>query len=240
MLKELIVSTKFKQLFSIGIKSKNIKIFWIDNDKLSDNDPFSKLPEGVLAAGKKLKVKTWAVIVRNVPAVLKEETTVAHELAHIILDDEGYPLTNVTSDFAYREELALFLGLLNNMIHDPLVIMKLKSHGYDLRREYIKECQEGIKFLHNPYVAPSGIEEAQFIFNYVKNILENKILFDDRNSACKKFLDAYGRRFGSVKNKGEILHKMISDIGIDSPDQVRRIYEMVIEKFGLSKMVFLE
>ncbi len=232
-------SSKFKLLFTTGIRSKNVTIFWVDNNKLSDSDPFSKLPDGVLAAGKKLRAKTWVVIVRNVPADFKEETTIAHELAHIIIDNEGYPLTNVTSDFAHREEMTFFLASLNNMIHDPLVIMKLKSHGYDLRREYIQECQEGLKFLQNSYIEPSGIEEARFIFDYVKDILENKILFEDRNTACKKFLDVFGQRFGSVKIKSEILHKMISDIGIDRPDKVRRIYEIVIEKFGLSKMIFL-
>jgi hypothetical protein len=240
VLKGLMASPKFKQLFTTGIRSKNITIFWIDNNKLNESDPFPKLPVGVLAAGKKLRAKTWVVIVRNVPAEHKEETTIAHELAHIILDNEGYPLTDVTSDFVYREELTCFLASLNNMIHDPLVIMKLKSHGYDLRREYIQECQEGLKILQNTYVEPSGIKEAQFIFDYVKDILENKILFDDKNTACKKFLDVFGQRFGSVKTKSEILHKIISEIGIDSPDKVRTIYEMIIEKFGLSKMVYLD
>jgi hypothetical protein len=233
-------SDKFKKFYENEIKNENVKRHWIDNKILRHDDPLLPLPYGVLATGLKLYVNEWVICVRNVPSFLTDETVIAHELAHLKIDCEGFPLTTIDPTYCNNEEMAFFLTSLNNMIHDPLVIMKLKSYGYDLRREYIRECQEGIKILQNTNGQPTGITEAKFVFDYVKNTLENQILFGEKNTACKRYLEIFGQKFGSVKLKGDELLKMISEIGFGSPDNVHRIYVTVIEKCGLSNFIYLE
>jgi hypothetical protein len=152
VLEDLLKSSKqFKLFYNNEIEPLDITRDWIDSNLLIKTGSITSLPEGVLAAGIKLDINKWVIFVSNVPSLITDETIIAHELAHIKIENEGFPLTNINLDFCNGKEMDLFLSTLNNMIHDPLVIRKLKEYGYDLRREYILECQEGLKLLQHTF-----------------------------------------------------------------------------------------
>jgi len=55
-----------------------------------------------------------------------------------------------------------------------------------------------------------------------------------------RYLEIFGQKFGSIEVKGKELLRIISEIGFDSPDKVHRNYETIIEKFGLSGIIYME
>jgi hypothetical protein len=229
-------SDKFKDFYENEIKNENLKIYWIYNKTIGYDDPLNPLPDEVLGAGIKLNVNEWVIILRN----LNDETVIAHELAHVKINCDEFPLTCLYPKYCKDKEMTFFLTSLNNLIHDPLVIIKLKSYRYDLRREYIHECQKAIKCLQNTDYRPNGIEEIRLVFDYVKNTLEHEILFGEKKTACNQYNKIFGQKFGSVKVKGEELLILISEIGFKSPDNVHRIYNILIEKLSLSEFIYVE
>ena len=150
-------------------------------------NPGDQITTGRLAEARFLPNGYVGIIIRNNPIKLSDASIIAHELAHVVLRDGGYPLVG-----HYRgcdDSEIIYLGFsLNNMIHDPLVIKMLLNYGFDLRPEYQKECLNGIKKLkrENQY---SGIRRIIGSFIYIQDLLENKLLFLGTDGPCRKFIE---------------------------------------------------
>ena len=125
-----------------GIKIHN-KIYWLNNQLLNPED---RLPDGHYGRMYGLSNEEYVIIVNNNINSNNDIITIAHEIAHIVLKSEGYPLVGLCNGIE-NEDLFRIAFSLNNMIHDPLVNKILIQYGFDLQSEDDKELIEVIKYL---------------------------------------------------------------------------------------------
>lgn len=170
-------SPEFKLFYSAEGDRIRSPILWLHNKKLRKGD---QLQPGFLAETKTFPNGYVGIIIRNNPAKIGDSSTIAHELAHVIFGDEGFPRVGHYRGCEDQEVIKL-ASMFSNMIHDPLVIEKLLKYGYDLRLEYAKECIDGIKkFKKRPEY--SGIARIKASFLFAQSLIEYDLLFDENNN----------------------------------------------------------
>lgn len=237
----LISSERFKKFYECEFKERKVQIFWLDNARIEKKDIVSQLPEYCLAAGFCFNDHNWVITVRNVPALTSDETTIAHELAHVRLDMEGFPSFRL-NPLNTNREIEELKGFLNNMIHDPLVIIKLRSYGYDLREEYMSDCRKYLTDLSNSHLQPTGLLKLEKIFLHVQSLLENEILFDNTDTPCKEFNLRYGKKFKAVKKGARVIYEKIHALGYQNPESVLKIYKEILnmKEYNLSNFLNID
>lgn len=99
------------------------------------------LPKGIDYRSTRLPTGAQVIRLRRVPASLEDTMKIAHELQHLVLDTEGFPLTGAPPEF---ETVS---STLNSMVHDPLVDQRLKAYGFDLWHDYQSELMETFRQL---------------------------------------------------------------------------------------------
>jgi hypothetical protein len=218
-------------------KRKPLKLYWVKNSILSSQTPFAPFSSGLLACVIPIDEGIRVIVVRDVPLSLADETTIAHELAHLLIELEGFPLVKFLTSPEYSEQNQRFLLSINNMFHDPLVIRKLKSFGYDLRDEYILECREATSKLQDAIEPRGRCEGLINSFTYVQNFLENEILFKDLKNPCRENNIRFGKKYKISKKMGRRLLELIRERGYQTPDELLETYMAIIEECKLSDLV---
>jgi len=217
-------STEFKNFYETERSKIKSPLIWLQNDKLRQEDQIS---QGRLANLGELSTGYVAITVHNNPAELSDATTVAHELAHAIIREEGFPFIGPYPECRDSSVINLAFSL-NNMIHDPLVIIKLLKSGFVLREEYENECLDAIRKnnIGNKY---SGINSIVFTLFYVQQLLENELLFSDSENHCTKLIEKIEELYPANIAKGKQIFEFIRSNGFNSPDKVRQIYEKIFD-----------
>lgn len=222
----LATSISFKKFYDMERMKIQSPLIWLHNKKLRK---FDQIPEGRLAEIRTLPNGHISIIIRNNPAKITDATTIAHELAHGIDGDEGFPLIGHYPGCGDPQIIAV-ARMLNEMIHDPLVIRRLLQYGFDLQKEYQYECIGALKKLKKSGTY-TGIRLIMVTSLYVQNLLENDLLFSDADNPCKKYIERIEELHPECKIKGDEIYAFIRSNGFYSPDQVKRIYKKIYETF---------
>jgi hypothetical protein len=114
--------------------------------------------------------KTIAVIhLREIPPSLDDAVTIAHELEHLVLNAEGFPITNATYEFKW-----LCLSL-NELVSRPLINLRLQNFGLiDWCKSYDEQMEEtlnGFKQTPSSYGPTDRLTRIQWIFQYSDALL---------------------------------------------------------------------
>lgn len=229
-------SIKFKNFYETERHSIQCEIIWVFNDNLKRED---QLHEGDLSRVNWIDNSHAIIIFKNNPPIKADETTIAHEMAHMIIKERGFPLVRVidqdTSIPAYLQEQ---IFCLNNMIHDPLVISLLTSYGYDLRREYLDECKKGVRLSSKYRNNPDSILLLNMALNYVQTHLMIQILSLDKKSNCQKLQQIIASTYPGLKREADAIIQRIDRIGYNTPEKVRAVYQEIIqEHLGLEMIL---
>lgn len=227
-------SPEFKLFYKRERNNIKKSIIWVQNSSLPIDE---QLAEGHIARTYFLSNGEVVVIVRNNPCGINDSSTIAHELAHILLDEEGYPQVGHNPKFAGKKQIETLAFYLNNMIQDPLVIEKLQSYGYDLRGEYVKECKEFGEKLKSFKAPKDDLEQMFFAFLYVQCVLENRLLFGEEKTECSKNIDIIFSKLNYLALKGRKMLKIVDKYGMKDPDSVKTIYEEIINAFDLNDYI---
>ena len=228
-------SNEFKHFYETERLKISKNIYWLDKNSLK----IEALSKNHLALTLKLQDGNWAIILRKIPVPTEDETIIAHELAHIVLIEEGFP--PVWPYMGCKDhEIYQLAECLTNMIHDPLVIMKLNSHGFSLRDEYAKEYQQDLEQIKNVNMSPSGIQRIKSTLAYVQTNIEIKIIFPEGNSVWNEYIWEFRKKFSPISDKGDRMISIINKHGYQNPDSVRKIYEEIIELYQMSDIIHIK
>ena len=167
-----------------------------------------------------------SIIIHNNPAKISDAPTIAHEIAHVIAKDEGYPFIGHYPGCVDREVIYLCKNL-GEMIHDPLVIKKLLSYGFNLQKEYADDCVEGIKAIKK--INKSGIERIRVTFFFTQLLLEQDLIFEDETNPCYEYIQKLGAEYPDIMAKSREIYRYINQIGYDTPRKVRIIFDKIFE-----------
>ncbi len=226
-------SPEFKFFYSSEGNRIRSPILWLHNEKLRKGD---QLQPSFLAETKTFPNGFVGIIIRNNPAKIGDSSTIAHELAHVIFGDEGFPRIGHYRGCEDIEVITL-AGMFSNMIHDPLVIEKLLKYGYDLRQEYAKECMDGIKrFKKRPEY--TGIARIKASFLFAQSLIEYDLLFDENNNPCYECISKMDEHFPNIMKDARKIHELVKTNGIESPEKVDTLIQNVIKMHpGLSDLL---
>ena len=229
-------SPEFKNFYENERTNIKKPIIWV---KSSDLSPEEQLQKRHLARAFFFPTGEIVAIIRNNPCKLQDSSIIAHELAHFIFKEEGYPQVGHNHHYDDDRGIKLLAFTFNNAIQDPLVIKKMLSYGYDLKDEYLLECKELNEALKNPTSPKSELEEIYFAFSYLQSVLENRLLFGNEKTECSKNIETIYSKLNSVGRKGKKMLKIVDKHGIESPDSVRKIYEDIINSFSLNDYMII-
>lgn len=226
-------SPEFKYFYSTeGHKIKS-RIIWIHNKKLRKED---QIPPGHLGEARTFPNGYVGIIIQNDPVKRGDSSTIAHELAHVIFGDEGFPRIGHYRGCEDPQVIKL-ASMFSNMIHDPLVIAKLLKYGYNLRQEYTKECIDGIKGL-DKRAEYSGITRIMTSFLFAQSLIEFDILFDDKNNQCYEYITKLDEQYPNIMKDARKIYELVRSSGIESPEKVEMLIRNVLKMHpGLSEIL---
>ena len=235
ILKGLLESSKEFHAFYTGEREQiTTRIFWVWNESLN---PENRLMEGELARANWIDENNVVIIFRNNPIRISDASIIAHEMAHIVIKERGFPLVKIDPLVQGDRGFDLQVYNLNCMLHDPLVIRLLLLYGFNLADEYETEAREGLTLLPQFIEQPSGASLNIQILGFVQSHLQNQILFPYPNdtSASYNFQKQIEARLPNVAREGKSIIEFIERHGgYETPEKVRMIYgEIIRNRLGM-------
>jgi hypothetical protein len=200
--------------------------------------------EGELARANWIDEKNVVIIFRNYPLHTSDASIIAHELAHIVIKERGFPLVKIDPVFRGSPDFDLQVYTLNCMLHDPLVIQLLLHYGFRLTEEYENESRVGLNLVTQFGEDPRGTLLNNQILVFVQHHLQNQIFFPDaeNDSVSRELQRQVEARLPIVAVEGKAIIDFIDrQGGYDTPEKVRSIYKEVIQnKLGLESIMLYE
>lgn len=189
----------------------------------------TSLPAGIDYRSTQLGPGVYVVRLRRVPAVLSDAMKIAHELHHLVLWAEGFPVTGAT-----RENETLSSSL-NSMVHDPLVNTALQEYGFDPLSDYQTELKETFRQLRRQPTAPDHHLGRMFwIFNYVGKVLDWKAISLHAGAGADMFRLWFDKRYPALARDAHELLGLVEKIGYDTPEKQAQLFREIIRTYDLA------
>lgn len=176
----------------------------------------------------------YAILVKEVPIKKEDYFDVAHEIGHLILAGEGYPISKPIDDDLKKTTLCT---ILNNTILDPLINKEVKKYGFDFD-SYINK---GIK-IQLPYIKSLPSEKFLDIYNqhFIKCLIIEKILeWDllDKDEINNPFEEICKQKYMNLYKK--ILEEVeyIRNMGYDTPEKAKKILKKILNDNNMENII---
>ena len=194
------------------------------------------MPKGVnsgYSVGPSAEGTIRSIHLRKIPATKDSAFTVAHEIGHALLDEEGFPATKSEDPYSH------ICAALNSMVSDPLVNARLQRYGFDLRPPYDTETaetkrqiQSGARLLRDRFT------ELSLMIAYAANVLDWELigLVGERN----QFQEWFDSRHRRIARKGQKLLGIVRRTGFDTPEKMYRFFQEVIGRYNLSQFLAVD
>lgn len=193
----------------------------------------TKIPKGINARNT-ITTSQAFLRLKEVPCKLNEATIIAHELQHIILHEEGFPKVG------FKEPMYENLtSALSSMLEDPIVNMRIKKYGFNLREMYDNEENESINILKRLEAPTHHVERSRWIFNYVGLVLEWMVAYEDSQIETCNVSQLFQEKFPEIAQSGNKLIETIVTNEHNTPEQIKTLYLQLISEFDLNNKAFL-
>lgn len=191
------------------------------------------LPEGIDYRFSKLTTGESVIRLRCVPALAQDACKIAHELEHVVIDKEGFPIVRpVTPE---KENLS---SAISSMIEDLLVNSRLQKYGFDLQDDYETEIEMTKRQLTRFTTSPTHrLDRIHWMVNYVSYLLDWELINTGKGS--NEFKDWFDTRYPDIANRGKKLLKMVKRIGYNTPEKQSNLYREIIRRYKLDGVVFV-
>ena len=220
------ISKKFRSFYFSERGKVTDPIFWAQD--------FS-LPPGVDFSCTKLNTRELIIRFRKIPARSEDAIKVAHELQHLILSAEGFP--GVAFKDSRFEHISSSMG---SMVLDPLVNARLKTHGFNLRKDYEAELKETASQLANfPQPPTNRFDKILWTFNYTANLLDWETASQKINQGNDEFHKWFDKQYPKIARKAWDLFFKIKETGYDTPEKLVKVFSEIIREYKLEKSVFI-
>ena len=156
------------------------------------------------------------------------EHTIAHEIMHIVLYQEGYPVVKAHDAHPDWENCA---GILNDMLTDPIIERRLEEEGLFDREEESKRRLRRMSrdFSHSVIQVPCGGRSwLGRIFKHVEIALELS------NSVREEYVLRYAQaQQPDIVREGQYWLSVVHEQGFETSLQCREILHRVFERYDL-------
>jgi len=178
-------------------------------DFLVVHDP--NLPFGVRARTTRVNGASYLRL-RTPVCPLEHATLIAHELGHLLQDEQGFPTVGGLNDHPAA-------AALNSALHDPLIDATLYDYGFDLAADRIAKISENKRQLERiPHAPVDAAGKAHWTANCLGHVLAQHVLGDDPVSA--DFLDWFSARYPDIEDEARRVASKVISIGFDTPEKM--------------------
>ena len=218
-----------------GEERKNVgSITWIVDPNLPEGYNAAAV-HGVAPSGKTVR----EIHIRRSPAIAQDAKTLAHEIMHLVRYDAGHALDIGVYNEAHRFPLAARLA---SMLEDPLVDKILQEkYEFDLLSGYKKQLRLFKRQLRGFKQEPiDPLEKARLMIGFTEMTLEWNLIKD--GIALKEFYDyqsTFRAKFPNISRMGDDLISTVQAIGLETPEKHIKIFNYIVEKYGLQNVVYL-
>jgi hypothetical protein len=222
---ELLKSSQAFQDFYEAERNRIIQpIYWAKD---------ASLPEGIDYRFSKFLTGESVIRLRRVPALVQDACKVAHELEHVVIDIEGFPILRPATP--EKENLS---SAISSMIEDLLVNSRLQKYGFDLQNDYETEIEESKRQLSRFTTSPTNrLDRIHWMVIYVGYLLDWELLSVGKSS--NEFKEWFDTRYPDIAGRGKKLLEMVKRIGYDNPEKQSKLYREIIRRYDLAGFVFL-
>lgn len=154
---------------------------------------------------------------------LEDAALIAHELGHLLLDAQGFPVVGGNDHPA--------AAALNSALQDPVVDGSLRSHGFDRAAERAAETRENRRQVEGRPLGPAdSAERALWIANFLGCILDRHVLGDE--PATVEFAAWFSSRFPEIATEAQQIADALVSTGFDTPDKMLAALDMARTMLG--------
>ncbi len=165
---------------------------------------------------------------RRIPPEPRDAVKVAHELAHILIDLQGFPTTGAADQFRNLS------SAVNSMVHDPLVCKILLPYKFNLSADMEREREESKTQLKDHGAPPTAVHgKLLWAVNYVGCILESEAIGYQATDSARAFCDWFDTSYPSVLPTVRDLHRLVRKTGYSTPREMRLLFQRIIHKYRL-------
>ncbi len=224
VLDELLKSSDCFKLY-YGSKRMNIRkrIYWAFD---------LSIPYGINAAITRYETGERVIRLRRIPAELEDAFTVAHELEHLVLDEEGFITT-----FSKEEKYETLSFTLNDILLDPLVNDRLEAYGFDLKGNFNKQWDEALKQVKGlQRHQQDNMIYTQWVFQLAEMMLEYEVAYKSEPEGLFTG-NIFELRYKRLVKDAKRLTGFIKEKGFKTPAKQREIVLQLLCKYNLKKHI---
>ncbi|HXE97833.1 MAG TPA: SEC-C metal-binding domain-containing protein [Dongiaceae bacterium] len=216
VLKEVLKeSASFAAYFRSQRQKVKHQIKWSHDPSMPKGTPFACVRIG---SGPKY------ICLRSVPPSPSDAVKIAHEIEHLVLDEEGFP--NISTASTHREVGSALAAMLQDLIIDTRLI----TFGFDAKQKYLDELDDTmnqLKPINNPPTSRLG--KILWTFNFASKILDCG-LFIAETDEYRNFLSWFKTRFPEIALSGQELCYIVNEVGYDTPEKMQASFNQIIKK----------
>ncbi len=169
------------------------------------------LPQGVRAS-----ITRWGgtsyLRLRTAVCPVEHARLVAHELGHLLQDQQGFPSVASPNDHPAA-------AALNSALRDPLTDAMLAGYGFDGDPDRAAELEEHYHQLRSTAQPPADAAgRAHWIANCLGHLLDQHVLGETPEGT--QFFDWFSRRYPQIAADAERIAREVVLIGFDTPGKM--------------------
>lgn len=222
VINEVLHSSKdFKTFYETERSKITQPVFWVKDDSL---------PEGINYRYSQLKTGEDVIRLRRVPAVSEDAIKIAHELTHIVIGTEGFPILSPV-----RPEYENLSSAIHSMVDDLLVNSRLREYGFDIESDYRKEMEKTKRQLANAPKPSGRYGKILWIVNYASHLLDWLLISGGKDRS--EFEVWFDSKYPDIAARGKRLFKLVNKIGFDTPEKQYKLFKKIKLQYLLSGSV---
>lgn len=204
----------------------NRHIFWAVNPSWDANISSMSFPDGE---------REFIIILKQVPLQLADAFDAAHELRHLICNEQGFPFIGLTALGMQDNRNNQLAGIVANTINDPLANAGLIKYNFDLWGYYDQACSAQRVLIEQGSFFPDQLDplyKLAYISFYVQKQLDWELACTVNPRKNNDFLDWLAISSPNSTKKAKSLLEWIKLIGYGSPQQAFIVFTELIKKFN--------
>ncbi|MDD1677609.1 MAG: hypothetical protein LUO93_00295 [Methanomicrobiales archaeon] len=165
------------------------------------------------------------IVLKRLPAEEKDVYVAAHELGHVLLEREGFPIPkrlpgNVSLAFS-----------LYAMLQDPLINVRLSRYGFDAIAHYTSNVHTSLAVLADKTPPFDFLDRLLWCCNIVGIMLDGE--YSQAAVIRQQFEESMFGRFPDLVPEITQLYSLVREIGFDTPEQQRKLLQGIAKKYHL-------
>lgn len=232
----------YPEKFVIGklLKSQHFSDFYThERDKISDTIYWVEEPNpqkgrrGTTATFRQGGKFSHIIFLNHIPASIVTQFTVAHEIGHVLIDQQGFlGIRPVSIDSNLTGNIQSLCAAVNSIFHDVQINTMLNNYGFDWASHLRKDLDTSLLGLKHWNNSDNAYNRLLLISHYLKLVLSCDEL-GKGGLHDHGFFKLYSDKFPYIVADGEDLVRIINDTGYETYTKQLDIIDKILIKCDL-------